>query len=454
MSVTRSMEGTSSSEVASWIDTLNGSVIPMKPRTALRNFIVERDISGRAFSMVLNGHALADFNLPDVSLAMATKIRKCWHADFPDSVGIKAPVSASEGDKSQRHDPCQDGIDYSDYKSYAGCKTGPGTGRGGAGQGSAGGHEAGSGRIGHPAFASTSSMKNSKRTLPPVMLSLDVMRAALDSVAERADLNRQDMYLGLRDVIPNEVWDPLWASYTSDLAREFNNNGHGSMDLRRGAKVPRTSDKSSPLSVIPEKAVQADASPEETLLRVPRPLSAHCNPTQDPYPQDELAHLPELRTRLEGPREFAPDRRALDQQDSPRDDDLISNAETLRSEAETLASAAMSQWLGKASVSRAALSPFELAHWLRTLPKDRLKEDTLKAVAKQVLEKSMDEDEFGAAMAAGLESFGLSDQRQGIVLRRYWKQKQNEAAMAEAAKQEGALNRKFNAQLEAQVWQA
>lgn len=88
------------------------------------------------------------------------------------------------------------------------------------------------------------------------------------------------------------------------------------------------------------------------------------------------------------------------------------------------------------------------------LPKDRLKEDTLKAIAKQVLDKSMDEEGFGTAIAAGLESFGLSDQRQGIVLQRYFKQKQNEAAMAEAAKQEGAKIRKFNAQLEAKVWQA
>ena len=31
------------------------------------------------------------------------------------------------------------------------------------------------------------------------------MRAALDSVAERSDLNRQEMYLGLRDVISDEV---------------------------------------------------------------------------------------------------------------------------------------------------------------------------------------------------------------------------------------------------------
>jgi len=448
MTVMRCMEGASSVEVASWIETLNASVIPMKPRTALRNLIVQRDISGRAFSMVLNGHALADFNLPDVSLAMATKIRKCWHADFPESVGIKAPGSVCREDQSQRHDACQDGADYSGYEGYAGYKPGPGTGCSGVNQGSADDREAVSGHSAHPALAS---MKSSKRTLPMVTLSLDMMRAALDSVAERADLHRQDMYLGLRDVLPDEVWEPLWASYTSDLVREqmMDKAAQRSVDLRRSAKAPRTSDKSSALLV--KNPCHAPSAPEDY---VPRRVEDHGKSTQDSNPQDELAHLPELRSRLEGPRECASDRQALDQQDAPCDDDLQSNADTLRSEAQTIASDALSHWLGKAGVSRATLSPFEIAHWLRTLPKDRLKADTLKAIAKQVLDKDMDEDAFGAAIATGLDSFGLSDQRQGIVLQRYFKQKQNEAAMAEAAKQEGALIRKFNAKLESKVWQA
>merc|ERR1712178_399966 len=152
--------------------------------------------------------------------------------------------------------------------------------------------------------------------------------------------------------------------------------------------------------------------------------------------------------------DYASDCPVVDQIDAGKEDDLQSNAETLRSEAKTIASTAMSTWLGNAAVSRASLSPLEIAQWLRTLPKDRLKEETLKLVARHVLDKSMNEDEFGAALAAGLESFGLSDQRQGMVLQRYFKQKQTEAAMAEAAKQEGALIREFNARLESKVWQA
>jgi len=278
------------------------------------------------------------------------------------------------------------------------------------------------------------------------------------------------MYLGLRDVIPDEVWELLWASYTSDLVREHSSDAHDSMDLHRSPKAPRTSHQSSPL--LAKKPCHAPSSPEifvdHTTTMLPsgaRRCEDRCKSTQDSYPLDELTNLPELRTRLEGKRERVPDCR--DQQyctPTPMtssmtpiaegDDDLHSNADTLRSEAETMASDAMSHWLGKEAVSRAKLSPFEIAHWLRMLPKDRLTEDTLKTVAKKVLDEHIDEDGFGLAVAGGLQSFGLSDQRQGIVLQRYFKQKQNEAAMAEAAKQEGALIRKFNAKLEAKVWQA
>jgi len=305
------------------------------------------------------------------------------------------------------------------------------------------------------------------------------MRAALDSVAELADLSRQDMYLGLRDVIPDEVWEPLWASYTSDLVREVKNDRQGSMDSRRGAKTLRTRAKSSPrlvkkpchspaaLDSVPEAPELRTRAEEQWIRSIPE-LAHLCE--QDKHSDsgaETLSRFPELRSRVQGPQESSLphlDSRALNQPDYQSwdktshpgqcDEELQSNADTIRSEAETMVSDAMSHWLGNDAVSRTALSPFEIAHWLRTLPKDRLKEDTLKVVAKHVLDKNIDEAGFAAAIEAGIESFGLSDQRQGIVLQRYFKQKQNEAAMAEAAKQEGALNRKFNAKLEAKSWEA
>merc|ERR1719253_2471977 len=84
-----------------------------------------------------------------------------------------------------------------------------------------------------------------------------------------------------------------------------------------------------------------------------------------------------------------------------RDDDLHSQAETLRSEAESMHSAAMSAWLGEDMAKGKTLNPFELANWLRTLPKDRLEGDTLKAVARHVLDNDLDEEQLGTLVAAG-----------------------------------------------------
>merc|ERR1712187_724462 len=104
-----------------------------------------------------------------------------------------------------------------------------------------------------------------------------------------------------------------------------------------------------------------------------------------------------------------------------RDEDLHSIAPSLRSEAETMASEAISAWLDNGQVARARLSPFELANWLRTLPKDRLDGDTLKTVAKHILDTKMDEDDFDKAIAnEGLASMGVSDPRQAKILERYF----------------------------------
>jgi len=292
-----------------------------------------------------------------------------------------------------------------------------------------------------------------------VSISLEVLRAALDCVAERSDLNRQEMYLGLRDVMPDEVWNPLWASYTSDLVRERHIDVRANMEPNRGAKpshLPRKSHKVQQSACKDSTSALRgfEALSSSTQDCAPRASDAYSNSPQTCPPQDELAQLPELKSRLGGKRQRGPEQ-GLDEQDFQRDDDLHSQAETLRSEAETMASDAMSHWLGNSMVTRSALSPFELANWLRMLPKDRLEDNTLKSVARHVLDKSMDEDKFEAALAAGgFASFGVTDQRQAQILERYFKQRQSEAAMAEAAKQAGALNRQFNAKLESKAWQS
>merc|ERR1712093_832085 len=112
-----------------------------------------------------------------------------------------------------------------------------------------------------------------------------------------------------------------------------------------------------------------------------------------------------------------------------------------------MASNAMSAWLGQDIVRGAGFTPFELADWLRTLPKDRLEIESLKAVARYVLDAQMDEEQFEAAIAAGkLGTMGIPDRRQQQVLERYFKQRKTEAVMAETAKQTGALYRQLSIQ--------
>ncbi len=82
--------------VATWINTLGIGVLQIKHRTVLHDFVVERGINGRQFSIILNQHALTTFNLPDITLAMATKVRKCWHRDFPESLKIQPPQASQD----------------------------------------------------------------------------------------------------------------------------------------------------------------------------------------------------------------------------------------------------------------------------------------------------------------------------------------------------------------------
>jgi hypothetical protein len=427
------METTSAAQVAAWINTLGGSILSIKQRTALHDLILHRDMNGRTFSMILNQHGcLTDFNLPDLTMATVTKVRKCWHRDFPDSVSIQAvrssQESAHEDNKfgSGRYDPCQDGCDYSAFQDYAGYKSGRvGRGRGGMNSGSSN---------------VTMSVKKAspQRAAQGVTVQLEVLRAALDCVAERANLNRQDMYLWVHDVIPDEVWHPLWDSLTSDLVRE-GRSAPGHARSSHGVVRHQANTESPPPTSLP----RMDGTPP--LRHSPRvtPQASPCE-YEEESPRDELASLPELRSRLDGHKQGAPVWGSLDRQDFHRDDDLHSQAPTLRSEAETMASEAMSAWLENGCVRGSKLSPFELANWLRMLPKDRIDGDTLKVVARHILNQEMDEEAFETLINdGGLVDIGVPDQRQAKVLERYFKQRQTEALMAETAKHTGALNSTF-----------
>merc|ERR1719160_845505 len=88
-----------------------------------------------------------------------------------------------------------------------------------------------------------------------------------------------------------------------------------------------------------------------------RPRGHQVSAPQEMGPEDELAQLPELRSRLEGHRsgklEWEEFRQPAVQQDPQLDDDLHSQAGTLRSEAEAMSNDAMSHWLGDTMVKGA-----------------------------------------------------------------------------------------------------
>jgi len=105
-------------------------------------------------------------------------------------------------------------------------------------------------------------------------------------------------------------------------------------------------------------------------------------------------------------------------------------------------SEAVTEWLTSAEAP--TLSPFELANWLRTLPKEKIPEETKKAVARAVLERKTCGDDFQNALTAGhWADLGISDEREAATLSRYYRGKQREAAMAAAARESAAMNATF-----------
>eukprot|EP00928_Gymnodinium_smaydae_P079835 TRINITY_DN63670_c0_g1_i1.p1 TRINITY_DN63670_c0_g1~~TRINITY_DN63670_c0_g1_i1.p1 ORF type:complete len:554 (+),score=59.85 TRINITY_DN63670_c0_g1_i1:230-1663(+) len=454
--------------------------------------------------MILNQHALSDFDLPDLKLSMATKIRKCWHQDFPESLQIKVP-GAPQPDESQimpngqRYDPCQDGFDYSGMEGYAGYKPGPGTGRG-AGRGRSAGTSlvGGYSARGHEPSSYSGMPMSSPRPVAAKSASipLEHVRAALDCIAERADLNRQDVYLWVHDVMPDEIWQQLWDSYSADLVRQRthasaisrNTNGvkgsghgntrsnvsgegypsrpqsngreertapsyHGREDLNVSfddrvqnygredhAYASQYGRDDYPPSRGPHSArgdyAAAPHSARQDYVAGPRSQSRPCYDRDDYGPEDdELSQLPELKSRLQ--RQFGTSDR----------DDSQSIAPSYCSQAESMTSNAISAWLGTDMARGAMLTPVELADWLRTLPRDRLEDESLKGLARHVLDAQLDEEQFEAMLAEGrLSSMGITDVRQQKVIERYFRQRQKEAVMAETAKQTGALNRHLSVQ--------
>merc|ERR1712113_569800 len=91
-----------------------------------------------------------------------------------------------------------------------------------------------------------------------------------------------------------------------------------------------------------------------------------------------------------------------------------------------------------------SLTPLELVDWLRTLPSSKVSEQTRKAVARRVLELDLDECGFRKIVSSACWSeIAVGDEREAVALERLFRQRQREALMAHAAKQNAKINASF-----------
>merc|ERR1712157_324832 len=86
-------------------------------------------------------------------------------------------------------------------------------------------------------------------------------------------------------------------------------------------------------------------------------------------------------------------------------------------------------------------TPFQVADWLRTLPPTKVRAETRKHAARLVLDKNIDGDGFQAIIDRGKwAEINVEDERETVVLARFFLQRQQEATMAEAARRCGMQN--------------
>lgn len=463
-------------ELAAWLDTL-GPVLPPKPREALRQVILSQGIDGHSFSMVLYQNTLPDFNVPGLNAATAQKIRKCWYRDFPEAANIKSTLPQSfqpAASPVARHAvtrmasvpvaPCPPS---SLRRAVSTSPRPPGS------------HLAANGR---PASAVTSRPTPQPASPPqalPKIGSVELLRAALDCVAERANLDRQEMYLWVHGSIPDEVWQPLWDSLTGDLVRQ---QGHAPAArapatwavaaTRRAPDVAhtamcRTPDSRESHQFDAERFAEEAAPEASPAYPYPRPdfavsspgppsLRAHRLSFQGSRSQPNLHHAGNMQAggyaaEMPPTPQFCQPEVGLGSLEIPLGGGAMSEmsfahsgARTERTEAQSIAEDAMSSWLETAPASAGSLSPLEVANWLRMLPRDRLAEASKKAVARKVLDSQIDGVRFQEALQAGhWRDIGVADERDGKRIARLFETRRREAMMAEAAKQAGAVNREY-----------
>jgi len=100
----------------------------------------------------------------------------------------------------------------------------------------------------------------------------------------------------------------------------------------------------------------------------------------------------------------------------------------------------MSAWLDLVP-DTPVCGPIQLAEWLRTLPISRVPEETKKAIARRVIEQDLDSNDFQEIVTnQRWDLIAVDDERQAACLSRLFKQRQREATLAAAARQNALAN--------------
>mmetsp|Transcript_51651 Transcript_51651/g.102665 ORF Transcript_51651/g.102665 Transcript_51651/m.102665 type:complete len:391 (-) Transcript_51651:8-1180(-) len=364
--------------VAAWCDTLGG-IIPAATRSKLSEHILDEGLDGLGFSVLTNQHALGDLPIQGFTLAMAQKVRRCWHTDFPASASVQAaacqeqrpPASPMPSAAMEQRDEV--------YMPQV------------------------------PPLKPTSHMPTSVGIPQPIGgfhldSTLELLRASLDCVAERAGLDRQEVYLWVHNAIPNEVWQPLWDSVTADMLGNRYGVAPGPPPSARNAvDVPRR-----PAATRPRSAGAVERG---------TPAGGSWDPGLSPPPA------------------------------TARSVAGYSAVYTERSEAESAQSQAVAAWLEGDSGAVAGLTPLELVEWLRMLPAGKVNQETKKTVARRVMEQQLDGQDFQDIIDGNRwREISVHDEREISSLTRLFRQKQRETVMAEAAREAGKLNRNIQKQ--------
>lgn len=101
----------------------------------------------------------------------------------------------------------------------------------------------------------------------------------------------------------------------------------------------------------------------------------------------------------------------------------------------------MTSWLELEGQGIPPLTPAQVSDWLRTVPTNKVERETKKDLARRVLHFKLNGDDFQHILASGRwAELGIQTERESVILLRHFKQRQQEATMAEAARQTAKLN--------------